>query len=82
MSKRKPRTAPATAQAPAPAMTSDKAFVQDGFSNLAARLGAQGADNLLAQGSYNLDTRAITRNRASLDGMYRGSWIVGKLVDS
>lgn len=81
MSKRKPRTADsAGSQTPAPA--SNKAFVQDGFSNLAARLGAQGADNLLAQGSYNLDTRAITRNRASLDGMYRGSWIVGKLVDS
>lgn len=78
MSKRKPCTASTQAQA----MTSDKAFVQDGFANLAARLGAQGADNLLAQSSYNLDTRNITRNRASLDGMYRGSWIVGKLVDS
>lgn len=76
MSKRKPCTASPQATA------SDKAFIQDGFANLAARLGAQGADNLLAQSSYNLDTRVITRNRASLDGMYRGSWIVGKLVDS
>lgn len=78
MSKRKSRTASTQAQA----MTSDKAFVQDGFANLAARLGAQGADNLLSQSSYSLDTRGITRNRSSLDGMYRGSWIVGKLVDS
>lgn len=60
-----------------------KSFAKDGFSNLAAKLGAgPGADNLLAKGQYNLDTRVVTRNRAALDGMYRGSWIVGKLVDS
>jgi len=61
---------------------SGKSFANDGFANLAAKLGAHGADNLLSQGGYNLDTRIVTRNRASLDGMYRGSWIVGKLIDA
>jgi len=64
------------------AAASGKAFARDGFANLAAKLGAHGADNLLAKGGYDLDTRIVTRNRAALDGMYRGSWIVGKLVDA
>ena len=69
---------------PARAMraASDKSFATDGFSNLAAKLGSINSDNLLSQGGYNLDTRIITRDRAPLDGMYRGSWIVGKLVDA
>lgn len=62
--------------------TSGKSFVRDGFANLSAKLGAQNADNLLSQGGYNLDSRIITRNRTSLDGMYRGSWIIGKIVDA
>lgn len=64
------------------AAASGKAFARDGFANLAAKLGAHGADNLLSKGGYNLDSRVITRNRASLDGMYRGSWIVGKFIDA
>lgn len=51
----------------------------DGFANLAARLGV-GADNLLSQGVYVKN--AITQNQVVLDNLYRGSWIIGKVVDA
>lgn len=55
--------------------------VIDGFSNLVARLGmAQGTGNQASEGNYVFNL--LSRNRVQLEAMYRGSWIVGKVVDS
>jgi len=51
---------------------------QDGFANFTARLGL-GADNLLSQSTYTLET--LSKNRIKLEAMYRSSWIVGMAVD-
>lgn len=51
----------------------------DGFDNFAARLGL-GQDNLLAKGRYS-GRSSLTRDRVSLESMYRTSWIVGRMVD-
>lgn len=57
------------------------ARVLDGFANLTARLGVQpGAENVLSDGMYL--PLLITRNRVKLETMYRGSWIVGAVIDS
>jgi phage-related protein (TIGR01555 family) len=50
----------------------------DTFQNHAARLG-WGTDNLAARASYGLNL--LSRNRALLENMYRGSWVVGQVVD-
>lgn len=55
-----------------------KAKVLDGFLNLAARLGMR-ADNINNDAAYVFDM--LTHNRAQLEAMYRGSWIVGAAVD-
>lgn len=71
--------------------TEDQATTQaqkttDGFQNFAARLGIgpQGAegteDNLLSKGHYEFNL--LTRNRVQLEAAYRGSWIVGQVIDS
>lgn len=54
-------------------------FTADSYQNLSARLGI-GADNLSSEGTYGFN--ALTRNRQLLEFMYRGSWIVGKIVDA
>lgn len=55
--------------------------VLDGFSNLVARLGMnQGTGNQASEGNYVFNL--ISRNRVQLEAMYRGSWIVGKVIDS
>ncbi len=55
--------------------------VTDGFSNLVARLGtAQGTGNQLSEGDYVFNL--LSRNRVQLEAMYRGSWLVGAVVDS
>ena len=51
----------------------------DGFANLTARMGL-GAQNVLSEGTYTFNL--LTRNRMTLEAMYRGSWIVGAAVDS
>lgn len=52
----------------------------DSFQNVAARLGiGQGMGNLASQATYALNP--ITRRRAELEWMYRGSWLVGQAVD-
>jgi len=56
-----------------------KAATADGFMNFAARLGL-GQDNLLARGGYRL-SGTVTRNRQTLEAMYRDSWVVGRMVD-
>lgn len=65
---------------------SKAAKVQDGFQNFAAKLGVsppgqeRGADNLLSQGNYQFNL--VTRNRVQLEAAYRGSWIVGQVIDT
>lgn len=51
----------------------------DGFDNFVSRLGLNN-DNTLSAGTYNFNL--ITRNRILLEAAYRGSWIVGAVVDS
>lgn len=57
----------------------------DGFQNLAMKLGIAtpggegSADNLISQGKYNFNL--VTRNRILLEEMYRGSWLVGRIID-
>lgn len=68
--------------------TEDKAAtkdekVQDGFRNFAEKLGispkGECADNTVSGGHYEFNL--ITRNRVQLEAAYRGSWIVGKMID-
>ncbi len=51
----------------------------DGFDNFVARLGVN-ANNTLSAGTYEFNL--VTRNRIKLEAAYRGSWIVGTVVDS
>lgn len=70
--------------------TTDKATSQterttDGFHNFAARLGVtppgqENGKNLLSQGHYEFNL--VTRNRVQLEAAYRGSWIVGQVIDT
>lgn len=52
----------------------------DSFQNLQARLGA-GSGNI-ADGSGYVQSNLMTRQPRQLEFMYRGSWIVGAVVDS
>lgn len=56
----------------------------DGYQNFAARLGVspQGEEgnNLLSDSRYRFNL--VTRNRVILEAAYRGSWIVGKVIDA
>jgi len=51
----------------------------DGFDNFISRLGLNN-DNTLSGGTYEYNL--VTRNRVLLEAAYRGSWIVGQIVDS
>jgi phage-related protein (TIGR01555 family) len=51
----------------------------DGFDNFASRLGLNN-DNALSSGTYEFNL--VTRNRTKLEAAYRGSWVVGAVVDS
>lgn len=50
----------------------------DGFDNFLTRLGLNN-DNTLSAGFYSFNL--MTKNRIQLEAAYRGSWIVGKIVD-
>lgn len=52
---------------------------KDGFDNFVSRIGLQN-DNTLSAGTYEFNL--VTRNRIKLEAAYRGSWIVGAVVDS
>lgn len=54
------------------------ATTRDGFANLTARMG-MGANNVLSDGMYIFNM--LTKNRMQLEAVYRGSWIVGNVVD-
>jgi phage-related protein (TIGR01555 family) len=51
----------------------------DGFDNFVSRVGLRN-DNTLSYGTYEFNL--ITRNRTKLEAAYRGSWVVGAVVDS
>lgn len=53
---------------------------QDGFQNLQARLGV-GAGNISDGNSYVM-SNLLTRQPRTLEVMYRGSWVVGAVVDA
>lgn len=57
---------------------SSRAFTSDTFQNFAANLG-YGTNNLVSASSYGFNP--ISRNRQLLEWMYRGSWLVRKVVD-
>lgn len=61
------------------AATSLRAAASDGFDNFVAKLGLNN-ENTLSAGTYEFNL--ITRNRIKLEAAYRGSWVVGKIVDS
>ena len=56
-----------------------RVYTVDGFENFLARVGLH-TDNLSADSTYDFDL--ITRNRVLLEAAYRGSWMVGAIVDS
>lgn len=70
---------------PGAAQTTDEKTA-DGFQNFAAKIGVgprvgNGAEtNLISQGQYY--PNYVTRNRLQLEWAYRGSWIVGRVIDS
>ena len=60
----------------------------DGFQNLAMKLGVTGpgqeggegdSQNLISGGTYWFNL--LTRNRIVLEAAYRGSWIIGRVID-
>lgn len=51
----------------------------DGFDNFVSRVGLNN-NNTLSQSIYTFNL--ITRNRIQLEAAYRGSWIVGQVVDT
>ncbi|WP_449411077.1 DUF1073 domain-containing protein [Methylobacterium komagatae] len=57
---------------------SQPTFTADTYQNVVARLGV-GTSNIHSGSTYGYNP--ISRNRMLLDFMYRGSWIVGKVVD-
>lgn len=56
-----------------------RAIVNDGYDNFLNKVGVL-SDNTLSGGTY--DFNLVTRNRIILEAAYRGSWIVGVVVDS
>ena len=54
------------------------AQVRDGFDNFVSRVGLNN-NNTLSAGTYQYNL--VTRNRILLELAYRGSWIVGRVVD-
>lgn len=50
----------------------------DGFDNFVSKLGLNN-NNALSAGTYEFNL--VTRNRIKLEAAYRGSWVVGQVVD-
>lgn len=67
-------------QKPRVRIPAGRAFAADSFQNLEARLGA-GAGSMMDASGYAL-SNLITRQPRQLEYMYRGSWIVGAVVDA
>ena len=64
----------------APDSKAIQSYAKDGFANLTSRLGVGNVDNQISEGFYELNL--LTRNRLQLEAAYRGSWIVGAMVDA
>lgn len=66
--------------------TNDLFKTTDGFQNFSARIGVSARgdcgteDNLLSKGHYEFNL--VSRNRLQLEAAYRGSWIVGQVIDT
>lgn len=59
--------------------TIDKASkTADGFDNFVARVGLNN-NNVISAGLYTFNL--MTRNRVQLEAAYRGSWVVGQVID-
>jgi uncharacterized protein len=56
-----------------------RAMTEDGYDNFLSRIGLVN-DNTLSAGTYEFNY--VTRNRILLEAAYRGSWIVGAVIDS
>lgn len=78
MSRRQTRRARGRGHPTKPVM--DARPTTDSFQNLQARLGV-GANNMSDGNNYVL-SNLLTRQPRTLEAMYRGSWIVGAVVDS
>lgn len=61
------------------AKIANRAMTLDGFDNFISKLGLNN-DNALSGGTYAFNL--VSRNRIKLEAAYRGSWIVGVVVDS
>ncbi|WP_082773077.1 DUF1073 domain-containing protein [Methylobacterium sp. CCH5-D2] len=61
------------------APTADRLSTLDSYQNFEARIGI-GTDNLASASQYGFNP--VTRNRLQLEWMYRGSAIVGRIVDT
>lgn len=57
----------------------DGSRVIDGFDNFVSRIGLRN-DNTLSASIYTFNL--LTRNRIQLEAAYRGSWIVGAIIDA
>lgn len=57
----------------------DNAKTTDGFDNFLSRVGLRN-NNTLSGSTYTFNL--LTRNRVKLEEAYRGSWIVGAIIDS
>lgn len=77
MSRRSQRRARGRSTAARPQM--DRA-TQDSFQNMQARLGV-GTGNMSDSNTYGL-SNLLTRQPRTLEAMYRGSWVVGAVVDA
>lgn len=56
-----------------------RVFTGDGFDNFVSRIGLNN-DNALSDSMYIFNL--MTRNRLQLEAAYRGSWVVGAVVDN
>ena len=58
-----------------------QAPARDGYANIANRTGVgEGTDNMSNYATYQFNL--ITKNRGLLEAMYRGSWVVGVMIDA
>lgn len=64
----------------APAIDEKQQAAMDGFANFISKVGANaGGNNQLSQSQYVFNL--LSRNRIVLEAMYRGSWVIGKIVE-
>lgn len=75
----KPRVRVPVASAASQRAVAAYAQTRDSFQNFQLRLG-QGTSNALTNSTYGFNP--ITRVRQLLEWMYRGSWVVGQVIDT